>query len=221
MKSTISACDAREQAKQASLVEELKRRAKGKSLLLSFDDGPEPIPALLSILSTLRSKGITAEFYIQGNEVAGNEDKLKIIVDQGHKIQNHSWSHPRLDIAKKEKVREELSRTQAVIKSAAGVEPTKVRPPFGAGGWRPYDPELAAVAKELSLKINNWDVDTRDWEDPKGLGEKELDRFVEGLRLHGKKSPLQVLMHVQPETAGDLPAFIDQLKRWGFAFAKP
>jgi hypothetical protein len=70
-----------------------------------------------------------------------------------------------------------------VVRQLACVEPTKVRPPLRAGGWRPFDPELAAVAKELSLKINNWDIDTRDWEDPKGLGEKELYWFAEGLRL--------------------------------------
>jgi peptidoglycan/xylan/chitin deacetylase (PgdA/CDA1 family) len=225
MKSEISACQAEQKAEHArlvsSLTKEISTRARGKSLLLSFDDGPEPISALLSILATLRANGIAAEFYIQGNEVAGNENKLRMIVSQGHTLQNHSWSHSKLNSASRKKVNEELTKTQEAIKGATGLMPTKIRPPYGAGGFPGnVDRELAEVAGRLSLRINNWDIDTRDWEHPKGLGEKELAIFTADLK-RANKNPIRVLLHVLPGTARDLPAFIQQLRTWGFTFDRP
>ncbi len=46
--------------------------------------------------------------------------------------------------------------TQQVIKKACGRTPTRVRPPYGAGGWpKKYDPEIARVARSLSMSIHN------------------------------------------------------------------
>ncbi|MEZ5448263.1 MAG: polysaccharide deacetylase family protein [Thiolinea sp.] len=73
------------------------------------------------------------------------------------------------------RVRSELERTQIAIQQATGQTPTKVRPPYGAGGWPGhYDRELARVAANLGLSIHNWDVDTEDWRAPAGLGAGKL-----------------------------------------------
>ena len=69
-----------------------------KSVILSFDDGPAPVSALESILQTLQENEIKAEFYVLGNEVEQYPEAARMIVRQGHDIQNHSWSHP--DLAK-------------------------------------------------------------------------------------------------------------------------
>ncbi|HEY3256713.1 MAG TPA: polysaccharide deacetylase family protein [Polyangiaceae bacterium] len=194
---------------------------QGRSLLLTFDDGPEPGGALESILSTLAQHGISSEFYVIGMEVKNSPEKAKSIVTRGHKIQNHSWSHINLATAPEAEVRSQVEKTQAAIKDATGITATKVRPPYGAGGWpKKYDPELAHVAAALSLKIENWDIDTEDWKAPQGIGEPKIENVHRQL-LASKLSRLIVLMHVQPGTARDLPHFIAKLKGWGFAFARP
>ena len=53
-----------------------------RKILFSFDDGSAPVSALNSILSTLRSHGITAEFYVLGNEVEKNPAAAKAIIDR-------------------------------------------------------------------------------------------------------------------------------------------
>ncbi len=132
--------------------------------MLTFDDGPAPIGALKDILKTLRHEDIKAEFFVIGSEVEENPQKTKMIVREGHDIQNHSWSHVNLATASEEQVRLELSQTQDAIADVTGVTATKVRPPFGAGGFEGnIDPELAAVAAELDLDIVTWDIDSRDW----------------------------------------------------------
>lgn len=113
-------------------------------------------------------------------------------------------------------------RTQAIIKEVTGVAPTKVRPPYGAGGWpKNFDPELAKVAKSLSLSIHNWDIDTEDWKAPRGVGTTKIAAVRDQLSRKKAKSILNVLMHVQDETARDLPDFIKFMKQSGFKFALP
>ncbi|CAK8719671.1 Peptidoglycan/xylan/chitin deacetylase, PgdA/CDA1 family [Candidatus Electronema halotolerans] len=193
----------------------------GKAVTLSFDDGPAPTNALRSILSTLARHGIKAEFYVLGQEVDSNPAAVKEIAEQGHKVQNHSYTHPNLANLSKAAVRKELEKTQESIRKAAGVTPTKIRPPYGAGGWRPYDPELAAVAAELSLSIENWDIDTEDWKSPKGIGPSKRNMVEREFARKQHQREFMVLIHVLPDTADDLDDFINQLKQWGFSFARP
>jgi peptidoglycan/xylan/chitin deacetylase (PgdA/CDA1 family) len=194
----------------------------GKSVVLSFDDGPAPLSALESILETLRLNEIKAEFYVLGSEVEQYPDAARMIVREGHAIQNHSWSHPDLSRATAQNVRLELRETQAVIADATGVTPTKVRPPYGAGGFSGHiDPELAEVAEELSLAIVTWDIDTEDWKTPQGLGPEKISTIESQFTQQSRKTLLNVLMHVQRGTARDLPYFIARLREWGFTIVEP
>jgi len=190
-----------------------------RKVLLSFDDGPYPTDALQRILTTLGSERIKAEFYMVGEEVERFPQWAANAAQRGHKIQNHSWSHIDLAKAPLGKVREELVRTQVAIQRATGQTPTRVRPPYGNGGWPgQLDPELRSVAASLSLQIKNWDVDTKDWVAPKGLGKTQV---IRNELLGATSSPINILMHVQQETATDLPGFIKLLRSWRCEFAAP
>jgi peptidoglycan-N-acetylglucosamine deacetylase len=193
----------------------------GKSVVLSFDDGPEPVGALDGILAILKGNSIVAEFFVIGSEVERQPNRAAKIVIEGHTIQNHSWSHPNLKKASESEVRNQLTKTQSAIRKATGRMATLIRPPFGVGGWAPHDPELAKVARELSLKIQNWDIDTNDWRLPRGIGAGKIGEIQKQFEKQSGKTRFNVLMHVQAETAKDLPPFIKQLKDWGFGFAKP
>lgn len=194
----------------------------GKSVILSFDDGPAPVSALESILQTLQENEIKAEFYVLGNEVEQYPEAARMIVRQGHDIQNHSWSHPDLAKAPEQDVRWELEQTQNIIEDATGMIPTKIRPPYGAGGFRGHmDPELVEVANDLSLTIITWDIDTEDWKAPQGLGPEKIQNIESQFTQQQRKVLFNILMHVQPGTARDLPSFISQLKEWGFIIAEP
>jgi peptidoglycan-N-acetylglucosamine deacetylase len=194
----------------------------GKTVVLSFDDGPAPTGALKDILKTLRHEDITAEFFVIGSEVEENPQKTKMIVREGHDIQNHSWSHLNLATASEEQVRLELSQTQDVIADVTGVTATKIRPPFGAGGAEGnIDPELAAVAAELDLDIVTWDIDSRDTLAPQGPGPEKYSDIENQFLQQPDKTEYNILLHVSEGTAAELPAFIDQLSEWGFTFGEP
>lgn len=194
----------------------------GKSVILSFDDGPAPVAALESILHTLKTNEIKAEFYVLGSEVIRYPEAARMIVREGHDIQNHSWSHSDLARATERNVRSELEDTQNIIADVTGVTPTKIRPPYGAGGFRGHlDPELVEVADDLSLIIVTWDIDTEDWKAPKGLGPEKIRNIEAQFTQQWRKVSYNILMHVQAATAKDLPSFISQLGEWGFIIAEP
>ena len=194
----------------------------GKSVILTFDDGPAPTTALSNTLTILRQNNIRAEFYLLGKEVTRNRAASKSIVDQGHTVQNHSWSHVNLATASESRVRSELQRTQDAILSATGMLPTKLRPPYGAGGWaRRPDSELSRVARSLSLKLENWDIDTEDWKRPAGLNSRRIAMIKNQLEGHSNQSNLNILMHTKTSTARDLPNFIRKLQQWGYSFSNP
>jgi peptidoglycan/xylan/chitin deacetylase (PgdA/CDA1 family) len=127
----------------------------------------------------------------------------------------------------KQQVRDEVKKTQDAIKEATGVTCTKFRPPYGNGGWPgKIDPEVGQVCKELSLAIENWNIDTLDWKAPRGLlpagaEEKKLDMIAEQFWMKNQPPAFTVLMHVQEETARDLRDFIARLAKWGFTFSPP
>ena len=196
--------------------------AEDRKVIFSFDDGPAPTGALGEILKILSSSNISAEFYVLGAEVKKYPAAARSIVAQGHTIQNHSWSHPNLATIAERRVFQEVSDTQEAIFQATQKRATRLRPPFGAGGWPgKFDPEISTVAKKLSLTIHNWDVDTEDWRSPRGIGPSKLEGIQKQIERKKKVNTLNVLMHVMNETARDLPQFIRFFKDLNFTFAKP
>ncbi len=181
------------------------------SIRLSFDDGPKPLNALDSILNTLKTYSILADFYVNGREVNASDatrEATKRIYREGHLVENHAWTHDRLDRMPLAEVDEEVGRTQELITSLIGRAPTRLRPPYGAGAFsRPMDPDLVEVAKKYNLKITLWDLDTRDWERPAGLVSK-IDKILSDAARLQNRNTIEVLMHILPTTGNDLDDLI-------------
>ncbi len=100
-------------------------------IALTFDDGPDPIhtPALLNIL---KAKKVKATFFLNGNKVEKYPALAKRIKNEGHVIGNHSWDHPDFTHLTFEQARDQIVRTNNVIKKVTGVKPILFRYPFGS-----------------------------------------------------------------------------------------
>lgn len=66
------------------------------ALALTFDDGPSPLYTP-QILAVLRRYGVKATFFMLGANVEKCPSTVRQIVDEGHTLGNHTWSHPNLD----------------------------------------------------------------------------------------------------------------------------
>src|SRR5262245_47261670 len=99
--------------------EEAEQFGKGKSVILTFDDGPEPEQALRSILETLKANSIQAEFYMIGKEVQAKPNLLSLVRAGNRTIQNHTWDHPeKITSLSEDKILGEVEQAQNVITEA-------------------------------------------------------------------------------------------------------
>ena len=131
-------------------------------LALTFDDGPNPAwtPQLLD---TLAEYDIKASFFLMGSRAQEQPALVRKMVDAGHLIGNHSWSHPNLARSVASKVRRELTQTKDVLEQITGGPVKYFRPPFGA-----RRPVVFRIARELGMKVVLWNAMTSDWSEPSG-----------------------------------------------------
>ena len=102
-----------------------------REVALTFDDGPDPeiTPRVLDLLDRAGAK---ATFFCIGRRVEARPDLAAELVRRGHRIENHTWSHPNtfawyLPPAQ----RREVLRAQEAIERTAGRAPSLFRPPAG------------------------------------------------------------------------------------------
>ena len=97
---------------------------------LTFDDGPDPeyTPAILDVLARY---GVKATFFMMGWNATVNDDLARRVVDAGHEIGNHTWSHQNLAFTSPEDTFEEMHRAADALEEVTGSRPKFFRPPRG------------------------------------------------------------------------------------------
>ncbi|WP_238697177.1 polysaccharide deacetylase family protein, partial [Streptomyces sp. E2N166] len=150
----------------------LRVSGRGRTMLLTFDDGPDP-RYTPDILDTLAKYDVRATFFVCGEMADYNRDLLSRMADEGHVVGNHTWSHPLLTGLGRSRIRAEMERTSEVVEQAYGEAPRWFRAPYGA--WNRAAFQLGA---ELGMEPLAWTVDTLDWTTP-GTG-TIVDRVEDG-----------------------------------------
>lgn len=127
-------------------------------IALTFDDGPHGVytPQILDILSEY---GIPATFFVIGSNGERHPELLKRIIDEGHEIGNHTFTHDRPWKLSRKALIDELTHTENVIHDACGLSPSLFRPPEGVASEN-----VVAAAARLNYNVILWTVDPRDWE---------------------------------------------------------
>ncbi|MEO8351231.1 MAG: polysaccharide deacetylase family protein [Chthoniobacteraceae bacterium] len=179
----------------------------GPYVAMTFDDGPHGAntPRLLEML---KQRGIKATFFVCGECVAQYPELAKRIVDEGHEIANHSWSHPQLSRMNESSVTSQLQRTHDVIRQTTGVEATVMRPPYGAFTKN----QIAWANRRWGYDIILWDVDPLDWKYRNAA-------HVESEILKQARPGSIILSHdIHKTTIDAMPATLDALLGKGFKF---
>ncbi|KQL33370.1 polysaccharide deacetylase family protein [Psychrobacillus sp. FJAT-21963] len=128
--------------------------AKTKQVALTFDDGPDP-KVTPKILATLAKYDAKATFFMLGSRVEFYPEIASDVLEAGHELGNHTWTHANLTNMSSDAITEEVLRTNNIIEQATGQAPTVFRPPYGA-----FNDDMLNI---MSLPVILWDVDTLDW----------------------------------------------------------
>ncbi|PKK70912.1 glycoside hydrolase/deacetylase [Rhizophagus irregularis] len=124
---------------------------------LTYDDGPTN--NTLRVLKALNDRGLKATFFVIGSRVFENPQILKQIVDSGHQIGVHTWSHTALTSQTTEEIIAETKWTEMAIKEAVNLTPKWFRAPQGDA-----DDRVRGILSQLGYKMAFWNHDTFDWE---------------------------------------------------------
>lgn len=99
-----------------------------RTLVLTFDDGPNPESAN-RLLDILRELDIKATFFVVGRRVSAHPEIVQRMIDEGHEVANHTQDHQRLFNLPTEKVVEEIKDCEENVRKATGRGMAFLRPP--------------------------------------------------------------------------------------------
>lgn len=178
------------------------KRTPQKILALTFDDGPHP-KVTPQILDLLKKHNAKATFFCIGQHAEKYPEILKRILEEGHEVGNHSYSHKNtFPLFGESQIKKELQQTDAILKQ----ENKLFRPPFGV-----TNPTIAKVIKETGHLVIGWNVRSFDTvtKDPQTIAKRVLKKIKPGSII---------LMHdTQPQSLEALKIMLPKLKDYQFA----
>ena len=182
-----------------------------KVLYLTFDAGYESgdTPA---ILDALKKHHVPAAFFVVGNFISENPDLIKRMVDEGHIVGNHTYTHPDMSkISTKEAFQKELTQVEDIYKEITGTSmPKYYRPPQGK-----YSEANLTMAKKLGYKTFFWSLAYVDWyQDNQPTKEEAFEKLLG--RIH---PGAVVLLHSTSSTnAAILDELLTKWEEMGYSF---
>jgi peptidoglycan/xylan/chitin deacetylase (PgdA/CDA1 family) len=184
---------------------------------LTFDNGPHPV-GTPQTLAALAERDIPAIFFVVGERMTGSADDLvTAIVDDGHLVGNHTWSHagPLGELTGLGAAPEEIARAQEAIGNRAS-DPPLFRPvgaaPGGVVDDRLFTVEAVETLRAGSFTVALWNVLPHDWESP-------FDWTGCALAACRTLDHAVIVLHdAYPAGLAALPAFLDALAADGAAF---
>jgi peptidoglycan-N-acetylglucosamine deacetylase len=186
-----------------------RANTEDRVVALTFNDGPSAAYTR-EILSELIDLDVSATFFVTGREVEENPEMARMIVEAGHELGNHSYSHQRMLFQSTEWYRQEVERTDLAIRRAGYQGEIYFRPPYGKRllGLPRY---LARTGRTTVM----WDLEPESYaelvDDAELMAAYVVDNAEPGsiVLLH--------LMYASRETSRQaLPMIINGLRERGF-----
>lgn len=182
-----------------------------KNIYLTFDAGYEN-GNTPPILDALKKHSVTATFFLVGNYIETEPDLVERMVEEGHIVANHTYSHPDMSkITSKELFLKELEDLEEEYEKVTGEEMKKYyRPPQGI-----YSEDNLKMADELGYKTFFWSLAYVDWyENDQPTREEALDKLL--TRIHPGAI---VLLHSTSQTNAEiLDELLGEWKEMGYTF---
>ncbi len=182
-----------------------------KVIYLTFDAGYENgyTPAILDALKKHNAK---AAFFVVGNYIETSPDLVKRMVEEGHTVGNHTFSHPDMSkIADQAAFHNEIQSLEQLYKETTGQDMKKYyRPPQGK-----YSESNLKMAHEMGYKTIFWSLAYVDWYvDKQPSAQEAFDKLIP--RIH---PGAVVLLHSTSKTNSEiLDELLTKWEQEGYTF---
>ena len=181
-----------------------------KVVALTFDDGPSP--AVDTILTILNSENVTATFFLIGNEIEQYPEETKKLISAGQEIGNHTYSHNRMVFKTPSYIKEEIEKTDNLIREMGYTEPIQFRPPYSKKFiFLPY------YLKQHERKTILWDLEPNSLPEIDSSADNMVKYVVDNVKP-GSIILLHPMYDNKGTTIGALKGIIEGLKAKGYEF---
>ncbi|KGX88160.1 delta-lactam-biosynthetic de-N-acetylase [Pontibacillus litoralis] len=179
-----------------------------KVVYLTFDNGYEQ-GYTEKVLNVLKQKDVPATFFVTGHYVNSAPDLVERMVDEGHIVGNHSWSHPDFSTMNKSEIAQELTKVEQAVANITEQDSMKyLRPPRGT-----FSERSLAITEELGYMTMFWSVAFVDWHTNKQKGWEYAYQSVMN-QIH--PGAIILLHTVSEDNASALEYMIDALRKQGY-----
>jgi peptidoglycan/xylan/chitin deacetylase (PgdA/CDA1 family) len=193
--------------------------AESKTVYLTFDDGPSARTG--EILDILKNENIKATFFIIGREGENEKELMKRIVNEGHTLGIHTYSHVYTDIYKSvDSYLTDFNKTYDLIYDTTGVKPEIFR--FPGGSINKYS---SLIYEEIIAEMLRRGFTYYDWNASSGDATVKASTdsvYYNAIQSSGNKDRVVLLMHdsiAKTYTVAALPKIIEFYKSKGYQFA--
>ena len=132
-----------------------------KVIAITFDDGPNPI-FTAQVLEIFREAEGKATFFMIGEQMDKHPEMVKKVVEQGHEIGNHTYTHPKLSQLSLAECLDEIERAEKLLEELVGQKPVVFRPPY-----LDYNQDTILIMQQKDYPmIGALNMDAQDWEMP-------------------------------------------------------
>jgi peptidoglycan/xylan/chitin deacetylase (PgdA/CDA1 family) len=203
-----------------------EHRGRAHNVAFTFDDGPHPVdtPAMLDVLARHVVRGT---FFVVGQRAEQYPQLMRRIIDEGHLVANHTWTHPtepnHLDVLPVAERERQMDRTTAIVQQTTAATPCFFR---GPQGHHNSDTTIR-LANDRRMTVTHWTVSSRDAFQPQTYDEAVVAELVRRTTepLHAR--PI-LLWHDggsatsrKPNSAPAVDRAIAIYKRNGYGFVDP
>ncbi len=172
-------------------------------IAITFDDGPDPVYTP-QLLDGLKERGVRASFFVMGKQAEAYPDLVRRMQEEGHLIGNHTYTHVQLSKKNRESFKEELLKTNELIREITGEEVQFVRPPYGS-----WDKKLET---ELTMLPVLWTIDPMDW------CSSDVSGIVKEVTGKAKENAVILMHDAYPSSVTAALEIVDILQKQGYEF---
>lgn len=185
-----------------------------KRIYLTFDDGPSVNTK--KILDVLDKYEVKATFFVTGYQAEKHPEWYKEIVDRGHTIGMHSYTHVYNDIySSKEAFMDDVERITKYVEETTGVKSRLYRFPGGSSNHvsKVSMHELCELIQGNGFEYFDWNVTSQDANTPSPDKNAIVSNVLAGIE---KNEDCIILMHDAAEknsTVEALSEIIEELQK--------
>ena len=192
----------------------MKVDPKKKMVAITLDDGPHKTLTERAMAAFEKYNG-RATFFELGRNMEIYPNVVKEVYERGHEIASHAYSHAQLTKLDPATLDAEISRTQEACFKASGIEPTLIRPPYGA-----KNDNVKNAFRSYGLNMILWDGDTEDWrysKNPDGA-QTVCNNIVADAKTKSGDGNIVLIHDIHENSIAGLEMALDQLGKEGYQF---